>query len=312
MGAHSPRRGRLLPRRGSPEHGYLGGILPRSTRPLLLAALAAVLLLVLSGVAAHALPGVRGLDADGAGGFVALGSPASESRVERIAELASPPAYTAAGLVLIAIALVRRRPRTAAATAILLVATGLTTQFLKRLVDVPRESYVDERAVFASSWPSGHATAAMTLALCAVLVAPAVLRPAAALAGAAYAAAVSYAILALAWHLPSDVVGGFLVAAGWTLVAVAALTVAEVRRPSPSTRRRRRASPSPPPRAARVLAGGSFAAATAAGVVILARAARTDFAAEHTTSLVGGAAIAVLAALLALGLGRAVREAPAA
>jgi hypothetical protein len=47
-------------------------------------------------------------------------------------------------------------------------------------------------------------------------------------------------------------------------------------------------------------------------VVILARAARTDFAAEHTTSLVGGAAIAVLAALLALGLGRAVREAPAA
>jgi membrane-associated phospholipid phosphatase len=268
--------------------------------------------LVLSGIAAHALPGVRELDADGARGFVALGTPASEARVQRIAELASPPAYAAAGLVLIAVALGRRRPRTAAATAVLLVATGLTTQFLKRLVDVPRESSVDGREIFASSWPSGHATAAMTLALCAVLVAPAVLRPVAALAGAAYAAAVSYAILALAWHLPSDVVGGFLIAAGWILLAVAALIAAEARRPSPSRARPPRAAPSRAPRGARVLAGASFAAATAAGAVVLARAARTEFAAEHTTSLVGGAAIAVLAALLALGLGRAVREAPAA
>jgi membrane-associated phospholipid phosphatase len=278
---------------------------------VLLAALAALVVLVLSGIAAHALPGVRELDADGAGGFVAL-APASESRVQRIAELASPPAYAAVGLVLIAIALGRRRPRTAVATAVLLVATGLTTQFLKRLVDVPRESYIDERAVFASSWPSGHATAAMTLALCAVLVAPAVLRPVAALAGAAYAAAVSYAILALAWHLPSDVVGGFLVATGWTLVAVAALIAAEARRPSPSGARRGRAAPGLPPRAARVLAGGVVAATAVAGVVVLTGAARTEFAAEHTTSVVGGAAIAVLAALLALGLGRAVREAPAA
>ena len=63
-----------------------------------------------------------------------------------------------------------------------------------------------------ASWPSGHATAAMSFALCAVLAAPARLRPLVAAVGAAFAVAVCYSFLALAWHYPSDVLGGFLVA----------------------------------------------------------------------------------------------------
>src|SRR5439155_1635421 len=70
-----------------------------------------------------------------------------------------------------------------------------------------------------------------TLALCAVLVAPRRLRPAAAVLGALLAVAVAYAILILAWHFPSDVLGGFLVATMWVLLLVAALLAAERRRP---------------------------------------------------------------------------------
>jgi membrane-associated phospholipid phosphatase len=69
----------------------------------------------------------------------------------------------------------------------------------------------------------------MCLALCAVLVAPARLRPLVATLGVIYALSVGYAVVALVWHFPSDVVGGFLVAAGWTLVAVAGLAAALVR-----------------------------------------------------------------------------------
>ena len=59
-----------------------------------------------------------------------------------------------------------------------------------------------------NSWPSGHSTAAMTLALCAILVAPPVLRTAAAILGGAFAVGVGYALLVLGWHYPSDVLGG--------------------------------------------------------------------------------------------------------
>ena len=52
----------------------------------------------------------------------------------------------------------------------------------------------------------------MALALCAVLAVPARWRPAAATAGGLFALGVAYAILALGWHFPSDVIGGYLVA----------------------------------------------------------------------------------------------------
>jgi membrane-associated phospholipid phosphatase len=276
-----------------------------SWRLPLLAALAAFAGLAATGVAAHVLPAARAGDADGLAGFSALEDRSwLAALAERIAHLADPPQYALIGGTLVLLALARRRPRTALAVAVLLVATGLTTRGLKPLVDSPRYGLSGEREIFASSWPSGHATAAMTLALCAVLAAPAVLRPLVAVAGAAFAAAVSYAILVLAWHLPSDVIGGFLVAAGWTLLGVAALTAAEARWPVARPARR----PVSPLawRAAQVLSAAALAAAAAAAVTL---AARTQFAVQHTTSVLGGMAIATLAAALALFLVRAIRAA---
>ena len=63
----------------------------------------------------------------------------------------------------------------------------------------------------------------MMLALCAVLVSPRRLRPLVALLGTALAVGVSYSILVLGWHFPSDVLGGFLVAGGWTSLTLAGL-----------------------------------------------------------------------------------------
>ena len=82
----------------------------------------------------------------------------------------------------------------------------------------------------------------MSLALCCVLVVGPQLRALAALLGAGYAIAVGYALVALGWHLPSDVLGGFLVAATFTLLGAAALAALEARRPERVRAARRRAA----------------------------------------------------------------------
>jgi hypothetical protein len=84
-----------------------------------------------------------------------------------------------------------------------------------------------------TNWPSGHTTAAMTLALCAVVAVPPAWRAATALAGATFAVAVAYATLALTWHYPSDVLAGFLLAALGVSAALAVLAPLEIDDPEP-------------------------------------------------------------------------------
>ena len=42
--------------------------------------------------------------------------------------------------------------------------------------------------------------------------------------GAAFGLAVGLSVVVIAWHYPSDVIGGILVAAGWGFAVLAALT----------------------------------------------------------------------------------------
>ena len=136
--------------------------------------------------------GVRVLDATAMDGFLDVQRPWLAGLTERLAQLGDPEAVGLLGLALAAIALARGRPRHAAAVICLLAVTSVSSQLLKALIDYPRhEALLAVAEVKAAALPSGHATAAMTLALCGVLVAPARLRPLAALAGAIFALAVS-------------------------------------------------------------------------------------------------------------------------
>src|SRR5438128_469793 len=91
----------------------------------------------------------------------------------------------------------------------LIGAAVLAATLIKPLLAHPRAANLlgGVRPPQAGSWPSGHATAAMSLALCCVLAAPGRLRPAVAALGAAFAVAVSYSFQTLGWHYPSDVLG---------------------------------------------------------------------------------------------------------
>ena len=252
----------------------------------LLAALACLVGLVVAGVLALAVPGAHERDAAMLHGFLALDRPSVHRAIWFLAHLCDTLPYAFAGVLCIALALARRRGWRALAVACLLAVTGVTTQLLKHALARPHlEHWVPEQ-VATSSWPSGHSTAAMTLALCAILVAPPALRAAAAMLGGAFAVGVGYAVLVLGWHYPSDVLGGFLVAGLWASLAVAVLHRVEA--PEPASR------PVWEP-----LAGLAVGAGVVAAVVLGVRADTVAlYTSERTTFAVGALTIALLALIL--------------
>jgi membrane-associated phospholipid phosphatase len=208
-------------------------------RPTIALLLAAVCLagLAATGVLAYLVPVAHQGDAATLRGFMQLAAPDRASVLDHIAHLADPAPYALAGIALMLVALARRRARVALAIPPLLMLTGATTEILKHLLASPRyDEWLGHGQINAVSWPSGHATAAMTLALAAIIASPPRARPTVAVIGGAFAVAVAWAILVLGWHFPSDVLGGFLVAGFWTSLAVAAVAAADRRRPAARVR----------------------------------------------------------------------------
>ena len=278
-----------------------------TARSALLAAAVALGLLFATWLAAFHIGPAQHADQSILAGFFDV---ADHGRVKSlanfVANLCSPEPYLYFAWIPMAVALLRGRPRVALAIGVILLGANLTTHLLKPLLAAPRPAAVFNgiTPVGPASWPSGHATAAMSFVLCAVLAAPSRIRPFVVAAGAAFAVAVCYSFLALGWHYPSDVLGGFLVAATWTLLAVGALLAVERRGPAVRGAPRRRLWQELAPPAAAVVG--------AVGLALLVALARPhaviSFARGHEAFMLGAAAIALIALALATGLMLAVRR----
>ena len=125
------------------------------------------------------------------------------------------------GALIVAIALVRRRPRLAIGAGVVVLGSNVTVQVMKGALERPPLG--DTWWNGPNSFPSGHATVAMSLAMAVILVAPPALRVPMAVIGGAYALGVGVAVIALDWHRPSDVLGAYLVVTAWTGLVAAAL-----------------------------------------------------------------------------------------
>lgn len=256
-------------------------------------------LLVVTGWVALSGSRVRAADETVLRGFRALDLGWTDRPLSAIAHLADPGPYIIAGAVLVFLAIRRGRPERAAAVAALLVGSAITSQVLKSGLAQPR--LVDWLGAFQignASWPSGHATAAMALALSGVLVSRPGQRIRAALIGGAFAAAVATAVLALAWHFPSDVLGGFLVAATWALGLVAVL---EARAPA-----HRLVTWQALRLPAAIFGGAVGLCAVAASVALLLRSAGAVGSLAAPAKFAGALVIAAAAAALPLVMSRAV------
>ena len=120
------------------------------------------------------------------------------------------------------------RPRHAIGALLLVAGGAVAGTILKALLAHPRYgSLLGSEQLAADAYPSGHAIAAMSLGLAAVLVTPKRWRAWSAIGAAAYALAVGTALVINGWHYPSDILGGFLLAAGVGLTVLAAIRTTE-------------------------------------------------------------------------------------
>ena len=281
----------------------------RSTQLLLLAGAFAVVLVALV-IGAHAWDQGRSLDALGLTGFMSPNG-WTEVLAWRVVRLGDPASVALIAIAIAALALASGRPRVALAVLALVAATSLSSQALKAVL----ADGLDGPFSRQGSFPSGHSTAAMALALGAVLASPRPSRPAAAVLGGLLAFGVGASTVALGWHFPSDVLGGYVLAAGWALVLVAALREADRRFP----RRDRWAATAAGRAIERIAAagvvataGGITVAALLAGAALIAGdpAGAAAFAREHTTSVLVAAAVALAAAALPVTVLASLRDTP--
>jgi membrane-associated phospholipid phosphatase len=203
---------------------------PQAGRPLGVAGLC-LLALALIWIVAQLVPAAHLRDAVALRDFTLLSRPHVDAAANFLIHLLEPALFILWGAALVSVALARGRPRVAVAVAAVMGLAPFTAETLKPLLAHPH-AQVGAAHIGPASWPSGHSTAALALVLCAVLVTPARLRPVVAAVGGVFAVAVGCSLLILAWHMPSDVLGGYVVATLWMALAVAALRLAERRWPT--------------------------------------------------------------------------------
>ncbi|GAC1317230.1 MAG: hypothetical protein NVSMB25_04510 [Thermoleophilaceae bacterium] len=129
--------------------------------------------------------------------------------------------YAVIGACIVSFAILARRRRAAVTAGLILSGSVAAAESLKPLLATQRSAPWLEQQVDPASWPSGHASAALALALAVVLVAPAGVRRPLALAGAAFVVMLAASTLAFGGHFPSDLIGGYLVTAVCALLALA-------------------------------------------------------------------------------------------
>jgi membrane-associated phospholipid phosphatase len=274
----------------------------RRSKTLLAMAAGCMGLFALVVAGAYAWGPTESLDEAGFNGFVDLNGRTIHELSWRLTDFGNPATVAVITLVLAAVCLVRGRPRVALAVIGLVGATSISSELLKLLLAHPRYPSSLHYPVGPEALPSGHATAAMSLAMAGVLAAPRRGRLAAAVIGSALALGVGAAVIVVHWHYPSDVVAGYLLATGWALTAVAGLYEAERRYPA----RERWAGSTLARVSERVAIGGLALAALGVailGLLVGAAAVLADpnhascFARENTGFVVvaGGIASAALA-----------------
>lgn len=163
----------------------------------------------------------RNFDVSAIQNGLALGGSALNSS-NAVLTAISAVSFALIGGLLVVFSLLERRLDLAGAVVIMLGGSFATTEYLKG--SLPERTGVPN--YLANGFPSGHSTVALALGLSFVLAAPVRQRSIAAIGAALYAAGMGAALVFNAWHLPSDVGGGFCVATAW-----AAASAQLVRRP---------------------------------------------------------------------------------
>jgi membrane-associated phospholipid phosphatase len=155
--------------------------------------------------------------------------PAATRRTDRLLGTITVESLFVFGGLIVLTAVLRRRVRLAVTVGAAMSCAVLTTEVLK-LELLTRPLFDDVQGIGHNSYPSGHATIAMVLALGLITVTPRSQRWIAAIMAAVVSAAFGTAVLASGWHRPSDTLGAYAVALAWFAAAIAVVTLRRARR----------------------------------------------------------------------------------
>jgi membrane-associated phospholipid phosphatase len=268
--------------------------------------------LALTWYAAHEIAWLRRVDVNILFGFLVLNRPRVDWIAQMFVSFCDASHYVVLAALPIVLALFRGRRRLAATASALLVGANGTSELLKPLTAGPRDHLtVPGIGLSNATWPSGHTTAAMSLAFALIICVPGRLRPAVSGIMALFVLGVVYSLLALGYHYPSDIVGGFEVAVTWTLVVLGALWAYEAHRPAPAANLSQTSARSSvtqalvPPLLALLAAIGA-----GAGALASRPHAAIDFADSHTAFTAAASALLLLSFACATGLSLLLRRPP--
>jgi membrane-associated phospholipid phosphatase len=135
-----------------------------------------------------------------------------------------------------AIGMIRRRLDVAVGAAVLVGGSNLTSQLLKTHL---HRADLDHFPA-PNSFPSGHTTAAASVAFALIIALPHAIRGMVALIGSVYVTVIAIATVWAEWHRPSDTVAGLLVVLAWAALVSAVIRAHGLRRPGLVTRPTRR------------------------------------------------------------------------
>jgi membrane-associated phospholipid phosphatase len=217
---------------------------------------------------------------------------------------------TLASLVLVcaaaaAIGVIRRRVDLALAAGLLVIGANASTRLFKN--GLPRPD-LDGFAA-SNSFPSGHTTAAASVAFALILVLPFAIRGTVALIGAGYVTIIAIATVWAGWHRPSDTVAALLVVLAWAAGASALVRARRARITGVTAR---------PNRLALLVFGGIGALCAVAGLlgigaVVLSERVTPDLVSGRFAFLAGAAAItAAVAGVFAIWVRLAAGDRPVA
>jgi membrane-associated phospholipid phosphatase len=196
----------------------------RDARLLLVGCAIAVAAFALTAWAAFDVTRLHRIDAQSLRGLSAHRDDTVGHLAAAMGHLGDPLPQALLLLVGIAIALSRGHREAALAGAILVLGADLTTQLLKEALAAPRTgSTLEGGHIYDNAFPSGHTTAAFSMAAAWCIFVPAHRRRLVAAVGFTAACLVGLAAVILHHHFPSDVIGGFLVAAAWACGVCAVL-----------------------------------------------------------------------------------------
>lgn len=142
-----------------------------------------------------------------------------EAQADSFLRIVSIGSLLLATTLVAAVAMIRRRPRLALLAAASIIGSIVCTEALKHVI-LERPAIL-ATAIVDNSYPSGHTTVGMSVAVAAMLVVPRRLLLPTALGAGLFGSAFGVAVVAAGWHRPSDAVGAFAV-----VIAVAALCAA--------------------------------------------------------------------------------------